>query len=198
MCCTAILVTSSDQGVKALADINCERLHRFLDNHSTGLSCIERIWHLYVCKVPFPTTMHWVYPNRSLGVCTRSIGGPMHVFNLTSPCSTFDNPIYFHRRICLRMIHLPHVHMARLPHINDYPILLLLHGPGGPGFESPRPTECSGWLKTALTSFRVVLMDQRGTGRSSQITVKNLAKIGTPEAQAEYLSFFRWVWAFRV
>lgn len=63
---------------------------------------------------------------------------------------------------------------------------------GGPGFESPRPTEANGWIKTALNSFRVVLMDQRGTGRSSQITVKNLAKFKDAKEQAEYLSYFRW------
>lgn len=64
---------------------------------------------------------------------------------------------------------------------------------GGPGFESPRPTEASGWLKCALGSFRVVLMDQRGTGRSSPITTNNLAAVGSPAQQAHYLSFFRWV-----
>mmetsp|Transcript_14470 Transcript_14470/g.31400 ORF Transcript_14470/g.31400 Transcript_14470/m.31400 type:complete len:517 (+) Transcript_14470:56-1606(+) len=69
------------------------------------------------------------------------------------------------------------------------PYLLFLQG--GPGFESPRPTEASAWLKSAVNSFRVILMDQRGTGRSSQITVKNLAKQGTAAEQAQYLSFFR-------
>ena len=64
---------------------------------------------------------------------------------------------------------------------------------GGPGFESPRPTEASGWLKVASSSFRIVLMDQRGTGRSSPITTNSLAQRGTPEQQAHYLSFFRWV-----
>lgn len=67
----------------------------------------------------------------------------------------------------------------------------LLYLQGGPGFESPRPSEASGWLKAALGSFRLVLMDQRGTGRSSVITTANLAQRGTPEQQAQYLSFFR-------
>jgi len=68
----------------------------------------------------------------------------------------------------------------------------LLYLQGGPGFESPRPTEASGWLKTACNSFRVVLMDQRGTGKSSQVTVKNLGRHHkTPEAQAKYLAHFR-------
>lgn len=67
----------------------------------------------------------------------------------------------------------------------------LLYLQGGPGFESPRPTEASGWLKCALGSFRVVLMDQRGTGRSSPITTNTLAAVGAPDKQAHYLSFFR-------
>lgn len=63
---------------------------------------------------------------------------------------------------------------------------------GGPGFEAPHPTDASGWIKSATASFRVVLMDQRGVGRSSQISTRNLGKGRTPEQQAEYLSFFRW------
>lgn len=36
----------------------------------------------------------------------------------------------------------------------------LLYLQGGPGFESPRPTEASGWLKRACEEYRVVLLDQ--------------------------------------
>lgn len=62
---------------------------------------------------------------------------------------------------------------------------------GGPGFESPRPTESSGWIKSATASFRVILMDQRGTGRSGQVTVRNLQRLGAPEKQAQHLAFLR-------
>lgn len=67
----------------------------------------------------------------------------------------------------------------------------LLYLQGGPGFECARPVEASGWVKVALNSFRVVLMDQRGTGLSTPVTTSNLSKRGTPEQQAEYLSCFR-------
>lgn len=63
---------------------------------------------------------------------------------------------------------------------------------GGPGFEAPRPTEASGWIRSAIGRFRIILMDQRGTGHSSPITVSNLHKRGSPEEQARYLSYFRW------
>src|SRR5687768_7660204 len=36
---------------------------------------------------------------------------------------------------------------------------------GGPGFPSPRPMDNKGWLKRALQNYRVLLLDQRGTGR---------------------------------
>jgi pimeloyl-ACP methyl ester carboxylesterase len=48
----------------------------------------------------------------------------------------------------------------------DKPFLIFLQG--GPGFESPRPAgPAHGWMERALQDFRVLLLDQRGTGRSS-------------------------------
>jgi pimeloyl-ACP methyl ester carboxylesterase len=52
----------------------------------------------------------------------------------------------------------------------DRPLLLFLQG--GPGNEAPRPIATPrgpGWLGRALRDFRVLLLDQRGTGRSSPI-----------------------------
>lgn len=43
----------------------------------------------------------------------------------------------------------------------DMPYLLFLQG--GPGFEAARPTEVGGWISAATESFRVLLLDQRGT-----------------------------------
>jgi hypothetical protein len=46
------------------------------------------------------------------------------------------------------------------------PYLLFLQG--GPGFEATRPTSPpSGWMKRVLQDYRVLLLDQRGTGRST-------------------------------
>jgi hypothetical protein len=36
----------------------------------------------------------------------------------------------------------------------------LLYLQGGPGFESPRPTEAGGWIKKACEDYRLVLLDQ--------------------------------------
>src|SRR5262249_48790591 len=60
---------------------------------------------------------------------------------------------------------------------------------GGPGYEAPRPTANSpGWLRRALNDFRVLLLDQRGTGRSTPVG----ALAGkSPQQQADYLAHFR-------
>jgi pimeloyl-ACP methyl ester carboxylesterase len=75
------------------------------------------------------------------------------------------------------------------PDGRDRPILLYFEG--GPGFESPRPTRRPtnpGWLDRALQDFRVLMLDQRGTGRSTPVGA--LAGLA-PRQQADYLSHFR-------
>jgi len=62
---------------------------------------------------------------------------------------------------------------------------------GGPGFPAQRPTGRSTWLDRALDDYRVLLLDQRGTGRSTPLTARSLAAFGSPAAQAEYLARFR-------
>ncbi len=62
---------------------------------------------------------------------------------------------------------------------------------GGPGFGSPRPMQNGGWLKRALQDFRVLLLDQRGTGLSTPITTQTLRRLASPQAQADYLQHFR-------
>lgn len=72
---------------------------------------------------------------------------------------------------------------------DDLPWLVFFQG--GPGFGAPRPAENSGWLKRALQEFRVLLLDQRGTGRSTPVTAQSLMRIGDGAAQADYLRHFR-------
>ncbi len=67
----------------------------------------------------------------------------------------------------------------------------LVYFQGGPGSSAPRPMANSGWIKRALQDFRVLLLDQRGTGRSTPITAQTLATLGEPQAQANYLMHFR-------
>ena len=71
----------------------------------------------------------------------------------------------------------------------DLPCLVFFQG--GPGFGSPRPVTNSGWIKRALQDYRVLLLDQRGTGLSSPVTAQSLRSIGDARAQAEYLRHFR-------
>jgi pimeloyl-ACP methyl ester carboxylesterase len=71
---------------------------------------------------------------------------------------------------------------------DDLPWLVFFQG--GPGFEAARPLKPSNptWLERALEDYRVLLLDQRGTGRSTPIS-----EFGTlaPEEQAKYLAHFR-------
>lgn len=71
------------------------------------------------------------------------------------------------------------------------PVPCLVYLQGGPGFASPMPTSPpSGWQKRALKDYRVLLVDQRGTGRSGALTVEALQEKSAKEI-AEHLTLFR-------
>jgi len=70
----------------------------------------------------------------------------------------------------------------------DRPYLVFLQG--GPGFEAARPSSPpTGWIKRAIQDYRVLLLDQRGTGRSTP--VGSAIPGATPDEQATYLTHFR-------
>lgn len=75
------------------------------------------------------------------------------------------------------------------PDGRDLPYLVFLQG--GPGQEAPRPTRVPaspGWLERALRDYRVLLLDQRGTGRSTPVgELRGMS----PRQQADYLKHFR-------
>ena len=72
---------------------------------------------------------------------------------------------------------------------DDLPWLLFLQG--GPGGKAPRPTDRSGWLGEAVKDYRVLLLDQRGTGRSTPVTERTPARFAHPQDLAGYLALFR-------
>ncbi|MFH9227991.1 alpha/beta fold hydrolase [Streptomyces lydicus] len=72
---------------------------------------------------------------------------------------------------------------------DELPWLVYLQG--GPGCPSPRPAGRESWLKRALEDHRVLLLDQRGTGRSTPANRQTLPLRGGPEQQAAYLAHFR-------
>ncbi|MBT2365386.1 alpha/beta fold hydrolase [Streptomyces sp. ISL-10] len=68
----------------------------------------------------------------------------------------------------------------------------LLYLQGGPGGKSPRPSAGSpGWLPQALKTHRVLLLDQRGTGRSTPITARSASRFASAPRLAAYLAHFR-------
>ena len=75
------------------------------------------------------------------------------------------------------------------PEGRDRPFLVFQQG--GPGNEAPRPTRLPTsppWLDRALQDYRVLMVDQRGTGRSTP--VGSLPGM-TPQQQADHLRHFR-------
>ncbi|POX48819.1 alpha/beta hydrolase [Streptomyces sp. Ru71] len=71
----------------------------------------------------------------------------------------------------------------------DVPWLVYLQG--GPGFGAHRFVGRSAWLDRALKEFRVLLLDQRGTGASTPANRQTLPLRGGPAEQADYLTRFR-------
>lgn len=54
---------------------------------------------------------------------------------------------------------------------------LLVHLQGGPGGKGPRPLARTAWLDAALKRFRVIVPDQRGTGRSTPLSGRDFAQL---------------------
>ncbi|MEU6879541.1 alpha/beta fold hydrolase [Streptomyces sp. NPDC046712] len=72
---------------------------------------------------------------------------------------------------------------------DDLPWLVYLEG--GPGFGARRFVGPQAWLGRAVQEFRVLLLDQRGTGNSTPANRQTLPLRGTPRQQADYLAHFR-------
>ncbi|MFD9000120.1 alpha/beta fold hydrolase [Streptomyces sp. NPDC059582] len=71
----------------------------------------------------------------------------------------------------------------------DLPWLVYLQG--GPGFGANRFVGRQAWLGRALKEYRVLLLDQRGTGHSTPANRQTLPLRGGPAEQADYLARFR-------
>ncbi len=71
----------------------------------------------------------------------------------------------------------------------DLPYMVFFQG--GPGSGSPRPMGNTGWIKRVLAEYRLVLLDQRGTGLSTPITAQTMRGFSSAEEQANYLKHFR-------
>ncbi|MEU9186990.1 alpha/beta fold hydrolase [Streptomyces sp. NPDC048484] len=71
----------------------------------------------------------------------------------------------------------------------DLPWLVYLQG--GPGFGANRFVGRQAWLGRALEEYRVLLLDQRGTGSSTPANRQTLPLRGGPREQADHLALFR-------
>lgn len=121
-------------------------------------------------------------PARNLGSMTKTLGSlQLEEITLTLPLTedvADERTIDVFARIATRVGG------------EDLPYLVFLQG--GPGNEAPRPSLNPlnpNWLGVALEEYRVVMLDQRGTGRSTPVGNDILEK---PTAEVvEYLSHLR-------
>ncbi|MFF6782865.1 alpha/beta fold hydrolase [Streptomyces sp. NPDC012510] len=67
----------------------------------------------------------------------------------------------------------------------------LVYLQGGPGFGANRFVGREAWLERALQEYRVLLLDQRGTGASTPANRQTLPLRGGAREQADYLAHFR-------
>lgn len=73
--------------------------------------------------------------------------------------------------------------------VEKLPWLLFLQG--GPGGRGNRFGSLGGWSKAAAKDFRILMLDQRGTGLSTAIDRNTLPLRGSTAEQAKYLEHFR-------
>nr|WP_218624355.1 MULTISPECIES: alpha/beta fold hydrolase [unclassified Nesterenkonia] len=74
-------------------------------------------------------------------------------------------------------------------HVESLPWLLFLQG--GPGGKGSRPAKLGGWMSEAGAKFRILMLDQRGTGLSTPLTRHSLSLRGDAAAQAAHMRHFR-------
>ncbi|KAI8982136.1 Alpha/Beta hydrolase protein [Mycotypha africana] len=94
------------------------------------------------------------------------------------------------RKIKVFVRHL--VPVDKVSEMKRMPFFLYLQG--GPGFECALPSSASsGWVKVAFEKgYQVLLLDQRGTGFSTQIAAESLeAQFHTDDEKVDYLMNFR-------
>jgi pimeloyl-ACP methyl ester carboxylesterase len=115
-----------------------------------------------------------------------------HFRGLTCQGHYFDVPLDYQApdspriKVFAREVIATHTGTGKTKHL---PWLVFLQG--GPGFAAPRPESLDGWLKRALKDYRVLLLDQRGTGLSTPVTHETMESFPDAQAQADYLKHFR-------
>ena len=74
--------------------------------------------------------------------------------------------------------------------VDDRRLPMICWYQGGPGMEFGFPASRSAWLEQLLTRYRVLLLDQRGTGASTPLEARAMPR-ADPAELAAYLSHFR-------
>lgn len=124
--------------------------------------------HVSDCTVQVP--LHWD---------TRFVGDASTLDKYTFDKSTLDKSSRGKTDMSGEQITVFYRVVAAAENVHrDLPLLVFLQG--GPGGMGPRPMSVDSipWLSEALKHFRVVLIDQRGTGRSSRVDSRVIRRRG--------------------
>jgi pimeloyl-ACP methyl ester carboxylesterase len=76
-------------------------------------------------------------------------------------------------------------------HPTPKPLPIIVFIQGGPGFGARHPRDMPCVPPLLERGYRVLCLDHRGMGLSSAVTASTLAREGTPQKQADYLTHFR-------
>jgi proline iminopeptidase len=82
------------------------------------------------------------------------------------------------------------VFAREVAHVDRQNAPLIVFLQGGPGGTGPRPMPGGDWIDEVLKTHRLLLLDQRGTGRSTRVEASSIAGMTTDEA-ASYIRLFR-------
>src|ERR1022692_136273 len=80
--------------------------------------------------------------------------------------------------------------VVAVEHADDPKLPAIVWFHGGPGQEIGFPDNRGGWLEQLLTRYRVLLLDQRGTGLSTPLEARSLP-FSDPARLGDYLRHFR-------
>jgi pimeloyl-ACP methyl ester carboxylesterase len=80
--------------------------------------------------------------------------------------------------------------VVAVEHADDPKLPAIVWFQGGPGHEIGFPDSRGGWLEQLLTRYRVLLLDQRGTGLSTPLEARSLP-FSDPATLGDYLRHFR-------
>lgn len=94
--------------------------------------------------------------------------------------------------LCYQITSSPNITIyAREFRFSNEPKPYLVYLQGGPGFQAPRNVEELAWFRVLCKHYHIILLDQRGTGKSTPVDYQTPSQFASSHDLATYLSHFR-------